>query len=243
LGSFDEEDGTYDLELQIDSDTGCLDAGYPRLRISTERSVFEDRLNPWLWLSALGISCCASLVVLGCWTRFKKEGDTGSALTGEGSVGQSFQWAQQQRLKPSFSGLPSFGLVGALVIIVVWLPMRLLDAIAFDAFRTRGIYVHPAEARALTGRKEPWREAVLIRIVAQDRGRIPKIFVNASPVAWSDLAKAVQRHIGRGPETTVYVTGDNNVSWSDIMNAVDVVHSLGCKVVLLTGDPPRVSTQ
>jgi len=241
LGGFDGNDGTYDLELQIDSDTGCLDAGHPRLRISTERYDFEEKLNPWLWLSALGITCGASLVVLGCWTRFKKKNDTGSALTGEVSVGQNFRWAQQLHLKQSFSGLPSFGLIGALVLVVVWLPMRLFDAIAFDAFRARGLYVQAK--RGVLNNNETLRIAITLRIVARERGRAPKIYVNATSVEFADLAKAVQRYIGRGSDATAYVTSEDDVSWADVVNVVDIVHSLGCKVVFLTGDRTGESTQ
>jgi biopolymer transport protein ExbD len=89
---------------------------------------------------------------------------------------------------------------------------------------------------------ESSRITITLRIVTREPGQAPKIYVNASSVELADLAKAVQRYIGRGSEATVYVTGEDEMSWFDIVNVVDIVHSLGCKVVLLTGDRTGVST-
>lgn len=239
LGGFDGEAGTYDLELQIDSDTGCLDAAHPRLRIFSERHDFEDKLNPWLWLSGLGLTCGASLVVLGRWTRFGKEGDTGSVLTGEASVGQNFQWARKLPLKRQFSGLPSFGLIAVLVYFVSWTPIVLMEAIAFDAFRSKGIYVRVESADHLARAGYLWREPIVVRIVFGKPGEISKLYIGSTAVPWQDLAKAVQSRIGRAAGSMVYVTADDNVAWYDAANVMDIIRGLGCKVTLLTRDSDR----
>jgi biopolymer transport protein ExbD len=234
LGSFDGEGGIYALDLQINSDTGCLDAGHPRLRISTERYAFEEKFNPWMWLSAFSVPCGLSLVVLGCIARFRKERDAASELTGEASVGQNFQWAQKLALRQPFTGLPPFGLVAGLVYVVFVLSMRLVDTWAFEFHHPRGFYVRTALPDSIGTTSNTLKRSLVIRIEAGKPGEIPKLYLNDRPIAWSGLATAVQREIGRASESTVYVTADNDARWADATNAMDVARGLGCKVVLLS---------
>ena len=239
FGWFDGEHGTYQLDLQIDSDTGCLDTGHPRLRISTERRVFEERLDPWLWFSALGTACGASLVVLGCIARFRKERDAASELTGEASVGQNFQWAQRLPLRKPFAGLPSFGLLAALVYIMFWLPMRLIDAMFFEARAARGIYVRSAQAVPVEKKSVAQPDPVVVRIEAGLFGSAPRLYLNGASVTWADLQKAMQKGIGRRSDCTVFVGANDDTAWYEAAQAMDIARGLGCKVVLLTTESSK----
>lgn len=64
LGDFLGEEGTYELHLDILSDTACLNPGHPRLLVYTNRGEYEDRASPVLWASALGVPLGVSLVIL-----------------------------------------------------------------------------------------------------------------------------------------------------------------------------------
>ncbi len=234
LGWFDGEHGTYQLDLQIDSDTGCLDAGHPRLRISTERYAFEDKLNPWMWLSAFCVPCGLSLVVLGCIARFRKERDVASELTGEASVGQNFRWAQRLPLKKPFWTLPSFGLLAGLVFIVVVLSDRLIKTAAYESFHSRGIYVRPSQTVSIEKKSVTQIESLVVHIEAGPPGAGSKLYLNGTLLAWTELQRVMQKGIGRPSECTVFVSADENVAWYDTVQAIDIARGLGCKVVLLT---------
>jgi biopolymer transport protein ExbD len=239
LGWFDGEHGIYELDLQIDSDTGCLDAGHPRLRISTERYAFEDKLNPWMWLSAFCVPCGLSLVVLGCIARFRKERDVASELTGEASVGQNFFWARRLPLRKPFTGLPPFGLVAALVYIMFWLPTRLIDAMLFDAFHSRGIYVWSAQAVPVARKSVAQPDPVVVRIEAGVFGSAPRLYLNGVSVTWADLQKAIQKRIGRRSDCTVFVSANDDAAWDEAAQVMDAARGLGCKVVLLTTEQEK----
>jgi biopolymer transport protein ExbD len=240
LGRFEADNGIYDLDLQVDSDTSCLDANRPRLVISTSKRDFEDYTTPLLWITGLCVPCGASLVILGWLAGFKKETLVApSSLTGAASVGQYFPWAQTLPLKQPFSALPPFGLVALLVYLMPWLSMRLIEAWRFDLFHSRGIYVRAAQRIPRTG-AEPCKQPIIIRIMAGKPGAIPKLYVDGGSVSWPDLAKAVQRKIGRGSESTVYVTADEWVPWGYALSAMDVVRGLGCRVNLLTSAPTKL---
>ena len=239
LGWFDGEESTYQVDVRIYSESACLDAGHPRLRISTERYAFDDKLNPWMWLSAFCVPCGLSLVVLGCIARFRKERDAASEITGEASVGQNFFWARRLPLRKPFVGLPSFGLVAALVYIMFWLPMRLIDAMLFDAFHSRGIYVRSAQGVPVEKKPVAQPDPVVVRIEAGPFGSPPRLYLNGVSVTWTDLQRAMQKRIGRRSDCTVFVSGTENLPWHDPLQAMDAARGLGCKVILLTTEPEK----
>jgi biopolymer transport protein ExbD len=239
LGGFEGEPGTYELDLEIDSDTGCEDASRPRLQIYTVRSVFEDALSPWLWLSAFCVPCGTSLMVLGCLAAFRREKAAASELTGEMSVGQNFQWAQRLPLRKPFAGLPSFGLVAALVYIVFWLPMRLIDAMFFEARAARGIYVRSAQAVPAEKQSVAQPDPVVVRIEAGVFGSAPRLYLNGASVTWTDLQRAMQKGIGRRSDCTVFVSANDDAAWDEAAQVMDAARDLGCKVVLLTTEPEK----
>lgn len=240
LFGFDADEGTYDLEIQIDSDTGCMDASHPRLRISTLRYLVEDELNPWLWLSAFCIPCGASLMVLGCVGSLRKERDVGSELTQCPSIGQNFQWAQRLPLRKPFVGLPSFGLLGAVVCILVWLAMRLADATWYDSHHSRGFYVRPEQTLMTENKSTTQPEPLVVRIEATTPGKAPLLYLNGVALPWTQLERNLQRGIGRPSDCRVVVTADHDTAWYDSLQVIDIARGLGCKVVLLTGDSGKI---
>ena len=62
---FNSEKGTYELDLEVLSDSGCLDPGYPRLLIYTSEADYDAYADPILWASGFGIALGASLIALG----------------------------------------------------------------------------------------------------------------------------------------------------------------------------------
>jgi hypothetical protein len=239
LFDFDADEGTYDLELQIDSDTGCMDAGHPHLRISTVRYLVEDELNPWLWLSATTVASGASLMVLAFFARIRKEPNVGSELTQYSSVGQSFLWAQTFPLRKPFSGLPSFGLLGAIVCILVWLAMSMADAMWYDSHHSRGFYVHVAQTSRTDNNSTTQPGPLLVRIEASAPGKEPRLYRNGGPLPWTELQTSIQRGIGRSGDCQVQVTADDDTAWYNSLRVIDDARGLGCKVVLLTSNPEK----
>jgi biopolymer transport protein ExbD len=240
LGGFDAEEGTYDLDLQIDLDTSCLDAGHPRLRISTERYLFANRLDPWLWLSAICVPCGTSLMVLGLVARFRKEDDPACGLIGEPTVGLRFYWAQTLPLKKPFSGLPPFGLTAGLVFALVFLTWQLIDAVAYDSHHSRGFYVRAAQNLMNENKSTTQPEPLQVRIEAVAPGKEPRVYLNGTPLPWIELERSLQRRIGRPSDCRVLISADDDVAWYNALRVMDVARGLGCNVVLLTGDSGKV---
>jgi hypothetical protein len=119
LGGFDAEDGIYELDLEILSDTACLNPGHPRLLIYTDRDEYDDQATPILWASAFGVALGASLVVLGLIAFSVEFYPRDTRISDSETVGQCFQWAQKLPLRKEFSSPPAFALLATPCLVIV----------------------------------------------------------------------------------------------------------------------------
>ncbi|PYV63825.1 MAG: hypothetical protein DMG95_05790, partial [Acidobacteria bacterium] len=120
LGDFLADEGTYELVLEILSDTACLDPGRPRLLVFTDRNKYADKTAPIMWFSAFGVALGASLVVMGLISVSDEAYQQNARISDSVSIGQCFQWAQTFPLKRKFLPPPAFALLAApgLVILI-----------------------------------------------------------------------------------------------------------------------------
>ena len=62
-----------------------------------------------------------------------------------------------------------------------------------------------------------------------------KLYVDAKPAHWEDLAPTLRQALSRRPPNwPVYIDGDPDLEWKDVAPAVDTVRGLGAQVVLIT---------
>jgi biopolymer transport protein ExbD len=62
--------------------------------------------------------------------------------------------------------------------------------------------------------------------------------VNLKKTPWDELQNTLRRELKvRPPKSVVYVQAENDVSWADVVNAIDAVEGLHANVVLLTVAP------
>ena len=117
LGDFLGEKGTYELRLDILSDTVCLNPGRPRLLVYTDRGEYDDRASPVLLLSAFGVAFGVSLVIL---TLISAElGSQNVRICDSHRLAQYFQWAQTLPLKRQFESSPAFALVATPILVIL----------------------------------------------------------------------------------------------------------------------------
>jgi biopolymer transport protein ExbD len=89
----------------------------------------------------------------------------------------------------------------------------------------------------LAGRNDPGKSPifsppVIIRIEST-RQSPPRVYVNSKPVAWRDLGSALTEELKVRSEWVVYVEGDRDLQWDDIVNAVDTIRGVHARAVLL----------
>lgn len=74
-------------------------------------------------------------------------------------------------------------------------------------------------------------EPIIVRIDSQRR-----LYLNSRPCAVTYLRRRLLEQLSTRPDWVVYVDGDNDVPFSDVMWVVDLIHDLHAKPVLLTSD-------
>lgn len=233
LGGFYGEPGTYVLDLDVLSETSCLNPGHPRLVILTDREPYEGRSAMVLWVSAFLIALGTSLVILGLVGTSASTPLAGTRITDLQSVGQNFQWAQKLPLRKKFSLPPAFALLvtpSAFVLMAFYM-------IFLAPIPSRGLYVDLVKPGSPAAPNDPFNQPVLVQLVDAGPGKAAKLFVNSKPTTWQDLSSALKGELRSRPRWVVQVEGDENVAWVDAINVMDVAKSLSAKVVMLTSKP------
>jgi hypothetical protein len=222
IGEFYSYQGTYDLDLQILSDSSCLNSGHPRLRIYTSKSDHEGDTTPALWLGVLSIAVGTSLLVffvLGHESRSPAL----TNITDSETIEMHFQWAQKLPLKPGLSGLPSFGLVCSLVLS--WMVMFHMVFYQGGRFRSIGITVFVMQQASQAEDRDRWAEPLVLRVQSAGPGLAPpNLFLNSRSLSWDELNSGLKAELGQRSVWT----------WQDAVQAIDAARGLGAKVVLLT---------
>jgi biopolymer transport protein ExbD len=232
LGGFVSEKGSYKIELEVLSDTACLDPGGPRLVVSTNKSDYEDNADPVLWASVLGIALGGSLVALGGISRLKESDAQSLRVSPLDSVGQSFQWAQRLALQREFSSPPAFALIaapGLIILIIIF--MVLLEPYPF-----KGLFVQVQLKADST--VEAGFEPIIVHVVDAGPNVAPRVYVNAKPTSWEGLSNTLRDELKLRPKWVVYVEADPQVAWADAVQVVGVAKALHAKAVLLTANDP-----
>jgi biopolymer transport protein ExbD len=231
LGSFDSENGTYQLDLEIKSDSGCLDPGHPRLLIYTSKVGYEDYANPMLWAAGLSVTLGASLVLLGVIGFSTESRLSSTRISNSESVGQNFQWAQRLPLRRQFSSPPAFALLAAPVLIALIIIFMVLQP-----YPQKGLYVKVLKPGPLVP-NDPLSEPVVVQLLDAGLGVMPDVYIDSKPTSWNRLADDLKNELKLRPKWVVHVQADRDLAWYDIVNAIDVAKSLHASVVLLTVQP------
>jgi len=229
LGGFQGQPGTYELQLDVLSDSACLNPGHPRLLLYTNRGEYEDRAAPALWASALGVPIGASLVILALISAALSNRDV--RISDSQSISQCFRWAQRLPLKRQFESPPAFALVAAPVLLI----LVFVFMVFLQPYPSRGLYVHLLKPGHWAGEEDdPLPEPLIACVAEAGAGTSPRVYVNSTPTSWDELGRALRDKLKLRPMWVVYVEAEPTVAWSYAATVVDTAKGLHAKVVLLT---------
>ena len=228
LGTFDSEAGVYNIELEVFSDASCLDAGNPRLRVATHAD-FGALSTAISWLSIVLLAVGISLLIQFFAIHLEKPSRPPS-LTDSETPTLAYQRSRELCLRPIVSSLPSFGLIGSMTILMIFLPCWIIYAWQQPYLKGLVFYVLP---QAMTQNKTMhWAEGEIgidIYVGLSDRW-----YLNSKPIASVDLPAALRSELSRRADGVVYVEGDPDVNVEEVARAMDIVIGLHAKPVLLT---------
>ncbi len=77
------------------------------------------------------------------------------------------------------------------------------------------------------------------RIAVWQKRVAPVVYLNSQRIAWEQLGPLLDRELSRRPpDWPVYVQGDVNLEWRNVVRAIDIVRGKGAQAVLLTDRGP-----
>jgi len=238
LISFDvEEKGHYQLDLDVQSDASCLNAGHPRMVMFTDWYFYKD-LNErahWFLLVPIlgGLGLLGRLILVFFWKRQEK--------SQQGLIFERFEsgrgaWRPKLPQTKPTSTLPSFGLFCGTILSFVVIAFMMIFAIRPLPKGIRVFIRNPHPEITLTG---VTGRPIVVPI--EDRGpNLPyRLYVGSKLVSRNELESALSDELKRRPDWVVGVEADPNLPWMAVVDAVDGIKQVQAKAVLLTPETSR----
>jgi biopolymer transport protein ExbD len=236
LGNFFSDHGTYELHLEILSDTACLNPGHPKLLVYTSREEYEDWASPLLWSSGFGLTLGLSLASLALLAWQFNRHDT--RISDSPSIGQYFQWAQKLPLRPQMFSLPAFALMAAPGLAILIFAYMVFLA----PYPSKGLYVHLLRTDESAVEGEQLGGPVIVHIIDAGAGVTPKVYVNSALTSWNKLEAALRDQLKIRPMWVVHVEADTNLDWGVVVSVMDIAQGLHARVILVTSNRSPGST-
>ena len=102
---------------------------------------------------------------------------------------------------------------------------------------SKGLRIHLLRPGPSMGSNSPLMQPIVVQVLDAGPKRVPGVYVNSKATSWNNLAGELKYQLKLRPEWVVYVQGDPNVAWANVVNVMDVTKGLHAKVVLLTSQP------
>ena len=230
LGVLTDGPGRYELDVEVVSDTAPLDAIQPRLQIELAYwRAFHDYVDAADCLFGFGIFLAtigASLLLLSrfgpnpCWPQDQ-------ALNISPSRANCLRIPRRHYLLlDPRSTAPLLGYVYAVTYMVVFLvnaPFYL--ATWFHGLGLPARLVRPGvELTAINGKK-----GLLVYV-----GKSGKLYLNSRPITAQELPPALEAELARRADHSVYVEGDPDLNYGDVVQAMSLVRRAGGEVIMMT---------
>jgi biopolymer transport protein ExbD len=142
------------------------------------------------------------------------------------------RWKPKPSHAPAISAISSYALMTGIVLAVL-----LMISLLISPVTPTGLAVHllrpDVPLHATTG-----LEALWVRVESTGRGKVPDLYLNGRAISWEDLPGALRKELNRRPPRfPVYVEGDPDGEWKDVVKAIDLIRGLKAEVILLTRKP------
>lgn len=236
-GSANLQRGQYSAKLVILNGSPLLSRYHPRLNIETDRTFPDFLVILSGWISAFVITAGLMLLIRRAMTvkQEKVDEDKAFASPPTGSY-PSDVLLRRIRDKRQFAKPSQWELYSHWSLyLVCFLVLILVAEFAFDSFRyrARGVWVRvlPKQAQ-LIATKEPATPKLVLRVVCNKREL--GYMIHDRLLLSADLKEELKQEVGSRRDWTVYVDGDPNCPFADVMDAADVIRGLQANVVLVT---------
>ena len=229
--------GEYSAKLVMLQGSRLLSGYQPRLNIQTDRTFPDFLVVLSGWLSAFVTSAGLMLVLRGAIVaRQEKVTEEKAFATPPTGSYPSEVVSRRVRDRGQFARQSQWELYShwalyiVLFLVLVWVPVCV-----FTSFRLTplGIWVRVLVQRIPSAPTTVLPTPKLVLRVVCNKSATAYM-INGRLLPSKDLQDELKHELARQPDWTVYVDGDSDCGFSDVMDAIDIVRAVHAKVVLVT---------
>lgn len=225
------EKGLYRLDIDVLSDSSCLNAYHPRIVVQTWPRFYSDLYEGIGWFSIVplvgGLGLLVRVAFVGIWKK-SKPGERAVIVEQPGPKYRP--WLSRFRPARRFSALPTYGLICATFFSFLFMIFMLDRA---NRPVSRGIWVsvqqHPSETNDSVS-----MPPLVIRLESAGSGSPSRLYLNSELVPSEEFESCLKDGLKRRPDWVVFVEADKDVPWAEVMNTMGTVQGLRARVVLLS---------
>lgn len=235
LGSFGvQENGSYRIEIDILSDTACLDTYHPRLVVWTS-TLPDDRWHEDAYpIAAALVFTGGALLLFSVVSTLSHNASCDTEIATYESITSEHPRPPRRSLPRFVLNPHTFGFIATIVFTLVTF-FKFVES----PDRSRGFVLNLLKSdRATPASKFPgaddWATPIIVRIADKGRHQEPQLYVNSLSVDRAGLEAAIKRELARRPQWVVYVEADSDIDWAYAADVIDTAHGLRARVYLLT---------
>ncbi|SRR6266404_3885005 len=240
LGGFEGKPGNYDLEIEVVSDTGCLDASKPRLYIIASNDDFarwNNRYENAFWISFVSGSLGLALLIIGIRERFRRRSTDNGSLDFFEPPGSLHNYPALHRVKAA-PWIPFFSQIGVLysqilLLLVISGILVFHYAWGYD-HRSHGLFVLTYFPESSLFKRIPCEQAWVVRVESSNEW-----YLNSTRIEPDNLSDALQAQIGARTSCIVFFDAEPDVPYFEAIHTIDLIEQTPGRVVLLTPETKR----
>ena len=230
LGGLSAESGRYELDVEVLSDSGSLNALKPHLHIEAYWGAYLETEEIADYLSLWGAAFALVGASLLCLSSFSTRKASPSVLLLQIVAPRGSTYSIRRRDLPLMRMSRILPLAGY-VYAVFWSLLLVVHLMWFASF-ARHWFAIPARLirPGVIAANADRRETGLLVYV--DRSGL--VYLNSKPMTWGALPAALEYELARRGDRSVYVEGDSGAEAGKVITAMDIVRGVGGKVVMMT---------
>jgi hypothetical protein len=232
LGRLELRSGTYRINLNVLSDSGCLNHENPRLRIENYQEQVHDSYFAAFWILLFTL-ISGALLVIRSFVRNETAPHRSLSITGTDSFesGTLARCHNPHRKASRFSQIPSFGLIASLTLLMILIPMWIISAWFDFTHESRGVWVYIPKMQPTI--EIPAKDDFPV-LRLEGKGNEIAFFVNSKPVTNHEVRDALDSALQTHNARFVYLAVDPELHYGDAALGIGIIRSVKAEVILYT---------
>jgi Biopolymer transport protein ExbD/TolR len=230
LGGFEGKRGHYNLRVEVLSDTGCLDAGNPRLYVIASNDDFS-RWNRYyqnaFWISFLSGSIGLGVLIVGIRESLRRRNaENLDSFEAPRSL-HGLPALHRVKVAPWVPFFSQIGLLYSQILLLLVLAGILVFHFAWkNDHRSHGLFV--AAGLSPMTKKLTCGEVWVVRIDAGENW-----YLNSTKISHKKLADVLSQQLGGKTNCAVYLDVDPSLSYGVAIEAISTIQKTQAVVVVL----------